>query len=418
MALKLNSLTNDVFAASAKNDDVVRLNNATTISRNDIVVSGRMVACEYVGRNLNKRPNQIEKYNSRLESEGIDYASYAALHRDNKLMFCATMANKALGKAAPESVEAVKRDPSYAKDDVFLRTMAAIDRDILTPLMFSVFDDVSAGGLMQWMPIPFGGTYQVDIRSNDVFLFEDSSFGAAKSTTKNYLYGKTVTLNPTAYSCNATIYWYRDVVNGDSGYYYSAIMRGMWNKIYAKFLGALKGAASGASYIPAGLTADTYTTANWITITEKVAAANGVEVSDLLAFGTRASLSNVLPVDGTGGAILGLQYGLGKEWFEEGFLPNAAGVDLVPVRPTIVPGTQNSTVDLLTLDDSIFIMAKAGAGYAPMYGAYFEGTPLQLTATPRETADLTIDINVTAMFDIKPVFASKVGLITSVYPTT
>lgn len=417
MALKLNSLTNEVFEASSQHDETVRV-NSTSISRNDIIASGRLIACEYVGNNLNKRKNQTEQYVSRLNGEGLDYATYAALHRDNKLMFCAAMANKAVGKPAPNSVKEVKNDPGYCKNETFLRTMAAIDRDILTPLMFSVFDDVSAGGLMQWMPVPMGSTYQVDIRSNDVFLFEDSSFGSAKSTTKNYLYGKTITLNPTPYSCNATIYWYRDIVNGDSGYYYAAIMRGMWNKIYAKFLGALKNAANGASFIPAGLTADTYTTANWINITEKVAAANGVEVSDLLAFGTRASLSNVLPVDGEGGAILGLQYGLGKEWFQEGFLPNAAGVDLVPVRPTIVPGTQNSTVDLLTLDDSIFILAKAGAGYAPMYGAYFEGSPLQLTATPRETADLTIDINVTAMFDIKPVFASKVGLITSVYPNT
>lgn len=417
MALKLNSISRDVFEVKSKNDTTVRFNSTKTISRNDIIASGRIVACEYVGSKLNDRKGQIEKYNSRLASEGIDYASFAKNHHENKLMFCATMANKEIGKDAPVSIDEVKNDISYATNATFLRTMAAIDRDVLTPLMFSVFDDVSAGGLMQWTPLSFGGTQQIDIRSNDVFLFEDSSFGSSKSTTKNYLHGKTVTLNPTAYSCNATIYWYRDVVNGDSGYYYAAIMRGMWNKIYAKFLSALKNAANGTAYIPEGLQATTYTTANWLAITEKIAAVNGVRRSDLLAFGTATALSNLLPVDGTGGAIAGLQYGLGEEWFTQGYLPKASAVDVVEVPPVIVPGTQNSTIQTMDFEDSIYIMAKAGMGYAPIYGAYFEGSPLTLTATPKETADLTIDINVTAMFDVKPVLASKVGVIKAVYPT-
>lgn len=182
----------------------------------------------------------------------------------------------------------------------------------------------------------------------------------------------------------------------------------------------LKNAVAAQTYIPAGLTANTYTTQNWIRITDLVAAANGVRVDNLMAVGTRSALSNLLPVDGTGGAITGLQYGLGEQWFTNGYLPKAGGVDLFPVTPSIVPGTQNSTLDTIDTGNDIYILAKGL--YKPMYGVYMEGTPITLTATPggtgnaQGTADFTIDINAGAMFDIKPVFASKVGVVTSVYP--
>ena len=122
----------------------------------------------------------------------------------------------------------------------------------------------------------------------------------------------------------------------------------------------------------------------------------------------------MLPTDGTGAAVVGLQYGLGEEWFRRGYLPNASGVQLLEVDPVIVPGTQNSTLDTIGLGDSIYITAKAGFGYAPIYAGYYEGTPLTVTMTPSETADFTVDINTQAMFDVKAVFGSKIGVITDV----
>ena len=412
--MKLNSIHRDLFDAAKLGSDVkVNASGDKTISRNDIVTTGRLVACEYIGAALNKRPNNADKYVTRLN--GMDYATAQRIHSDNKFLFCATQAYKMVGKEAP-TLEEAKRDLSLATDRTFLATMAAIDRDVLNPIAFRVFDDVSAGGLMRWEAVSFGGTAEITVTSNDVFLFEDSSWGSSRSTSKNYLYAKTITINPKLYSCNATIKWYQDVVNGDAGRYYAAIMNGMWNKIYAKFMQTLKNAAADPAYIPAGLTADTYTTLNWANVTKNVAAANGVLRKNLLAYGDITALMNVLPVDGNGGAIVGLQYGLGEEWFKQGYIPNVGGVDMVEALPVIVPGTQNSTLAEISTGNSIYILAK-GTAYAPMYGAYYEGSPITLTATPSETADFTIDINVTAMFDIKPVFASKVGVITSVYPT-
>lgn len=346
--MKLNSIHRDLFDAAKIGSDVkVNASNGKTISRNDIVTTGRLVACEYIGAALNKRPNNADKYVTRLN--GMDYATAQRIHSDNKFLFCATQAYKMVGKEAP-TLEEAKRDYSLAKNATFLATMAAIDVDVLTPIAFRVFDDVSAGGLMRWEAVAMGSTAEITVASNDVFLFEDSSWGSSRSTSKNYLYAKTITLNPTPYSCNATIKWYQDVVNGDAGRYYAAIMNGMWNKIYAKFVQALNNAAANTTLIPAGLTAATYTTANWLNITTKVAAANGVRRENLLAYGTAQALANLLPVDGTGGAIVGLQYGLGEQWFMEGYLPKAGGVDVVEAHPVIVPGTQNSTLAEISTD--------------------------------------------------------------------
>lgn len=432
--LKLNSISKDIlFAndlANETNEQKVRVNSGDKpieTTRREIVASGRLVACEYLGNLINSESTKGEKYVSRMASLGlgdVDYASYAKAHKEKKILFCAALADKAAGRSTTiKSYDDFKKNHIvYANDATFWKANAAIDQDILTPIFFDVASSVGRG-LMDWEPVPLGVTKVINVPSNDVFFFEDSSFGSVRSTTKNYLYATSVSLTPKVTACNVTIKWYQDLVNGDAGRYYASIMRGMYSKIYSRLIGLLSAAVSDTKYIPAGLTADTYTTSNWLNITDLVAAANGVRVADLVAIGTRSALSNVLPIDGTGALVAGLAYGLGEQWFTNGFLAKAGQVDLLPVSKSIVPGTQNSTLDTIDTGDNIFILAKGGYGYRPMMGVYAEGSPLILSANPlgatgsaQGTADMTIDINVSAYFDIAPIFASKIGVIESVYP--
>lgn len=420
--LKLNSISSKVFFADDASENKIAVNNKT-LSRKAIVSTGRLVACEYIGNLINnqRKANKdfgVEEYVSRLNGTDYDYPTLQRKHVEKKLLFCAAQACKMTGQDAPENFEEFrKQSMRFAQDPVFLRTMAAIDRDVIQPLYMAVIDSVGMS-LMQWEAIPFGGTKEVNIGSNDSFIFEDTSWGASHSATANYLYAKTLTLNPAPMVCKAKIKWYQDIVQGDAGRYYAAIINGMYSKIYAKMIRAFKAAVAG-SYVPEGLKATTYSTQNWLAISDKVAAVNGVLVDNLMAIGARSSLSQLLPVDGTGGAITGLQYGLGQEWFRNGFLPKAGAVDLFAVSPVIVPGTQNTTIDTIDTGNDIYILAKRG--YAPIIGGYYEGTPIDLVATPAPdagvmgTADFTIEINVTATMDAKPVFASKIGVIKSVY---
>lgn len=414
--LKLNSISNAQFEVKNDNDAKFR-SCGRAISRNDIISVGRLVACEYLGNMLNQTKHEGEdKYTSRLNSAKLDYATLAKDFADARFIFCATVAYKARGVEAPASLEAAKRDMSLAGDQNFMNAMAAIDREVLEPLLFDVFDDAS-GNMLQWETVAPGATKEITIQSNDAFLYEDSAWGSGHSTSKNYLYAQTITMTPKVKSCNATIKWYQNIVNGDPGWYYGALMRGMWNKIYAMFVGGLNKAAANTKYMPSGLKATTYTTENFLKISQNVAAANGLTRRDLVAYGTAIALNNIVPQD-TQGAILGMSYGLGEQWFYNGYLPRAGQVALVEVLPAIVPGTQNSTLKQIFPDDVIYIAARGGIGYAPMYGVRMDGSPVTITATPsggngmaQGTADFTIDINVGAMFDIAPVFASKVGMI-------
>lgn len=419
--LKLNSISQNVFFANDVQENKIAVNNKS-VSRKSIVATGRLVACEYVGNLINAKRKamsdlSIEEYQSR-NNTGYDYAALSRRHTEKKLLFCAAQCCKITGEEPPATFEEFRtQSMRYAKDENFLRALAAIDRDVIQPLYMAVLDSVGMR-LMQWEAIPFGGTKEIDIGSNDTFIFEDTSWGASYSATNNYLYAKTITLNPAPMVAQAKIKWYQDIVQGDAGRYYAAIINGMYSKMYAKMLRAFQVATEG-SYIPASLKATTYSTQNWINIGDKVAAVNGASVEDLMAIGTRSALSQVLPVDGSGGAMTGLQYGLGQEWFRNGFLPKAGSVDLFAVSPVIVPGTQNTTLDTLDTGNDIYLIAKRG--YAPMIGGYYEGTPIDLVATPdtvrgvQGTADFTIVINVTATMDVKPVFASKIGVIKSVY---
>ena len=211
------------------------------------------------------------------------------------------------------------------------------------------------------------------------------------------------------------IKWYQDIVGGEAGRYFAAFMRGAYNKMYAVMLERFRAAINNSRYSSSVLTFDSYSAANWNTAIMKAAALNGVRRNNLMALGTLTALSNVLPTVGTDGVIAGIQGMVGEEWVRNGFLGNVAGVDLVEYGLAVVPGTQNHNPQFLSLDDgeeseSIYIIPRVG--YAPMVGVKAIGSPITITFDPEETADMTINISETIVFDIQPAFSQKIVKIT------
>ena len=97
-----------------------------------------------------------------------------------------------------------------------------------------------------------------------------------------------------------------------------------------------------------------------------------------------------------------------------GFLAMAGRVPLVEVQQAMVPGTVNTLGRMIFPTDQIFIAGRVGQALAPMYGAFAEGSPVTIELTPSQTALFEIDIEVTAVFEISPIFASKVAVINNV----
>lgn len=403
MNLSLNSLSQDLFKSNGQN-------KIGTLSRDDIVAVGRIITKEYNGCETNKLRKNNE-YQRILQNDS-EYAQLSQKHKQNKLLYCAACAYAVQGKEAPTDYNQVMNDARLSKDPIFLATMAGIDTDIITPLLPAVISD--AGGLlMQTTTVPLGQTKEITVHSNDIFLFEDSSWGAGRSSQKNYLYDNTVTLIPTPRQANATIKWFQLVANDtDIGWYYNSIMSGMYSKIMALYTSAMQAMVDDVKYIPDYLKFTSYTSENWANAVVGVQAANNLPREQLAAYGDYRALSKVLPQGTASDAAL--TYGLGLEWVKRGFLGEVGGVPLFEVTNALVPGTVNTTGQFVYPAHTIIIAGRPGAAYAPIYTAFAEGSPMTIEMNPSQTANYTIDISVTAVMDTKVVMGSKISAITGV----
>ena len=137
--------------------------------------------------------------------------------------------------------------------------------------------------------------------------------------------------------------------------------------------------------------------------------ANGIPRDQLMAFGDYRDLQKVLPLGTPSDAAL--TYGLGYEWMRNGFLAVVGGVPLFDVEPAMVPGTVNTTGDMLGMKGLILISGRIGRAYAPIYTAFADGSPLVIEMEPRETGDTSLYIDCTAVMDTKIVMGSKVAAI-------
>lgn len=410
MNMRLNNLDRGLFAYRTANDETIG-SGANKISRNQIIASGRVCAAEYMGKAIS---GNTGSFKSKFEGQKTDYATMSKKHSEEKFLFCAARAYAACGAPAPESFEQVKNDRSLWKDNVFLRTLARIDMEVITPMLFDVFNDLG-GSMFNMSSIPFGSTREIVVDSNEVFLWEDGSLGSGHSTTKNYLYQDSITLNPRLFNANATIKWAQLMANDsgmDTGHYYAALIRGMWSKIMAITTNALTDTATQAQYVPSYLRFNSYNSANWAAATTAVAVANGVPRDRLMAFGQYSALQAILPSGTPSDAAL--TYGISEEWVRNGFVGMVGRVPLYEVLPAMVPNTINTTGDLIGLGDQVFITARVGDALAPVYVVFADGWPVTLEYTASETANFTIDILMSTMMDVKPIWGGRIGILDNV----
>lgn len=174
MSLRLNNVPKEIFKSKGPS-------NSRNITREDLVASGRLVACEYAG----KACNCIHKNNeyTPMLKDDLTYAALTKGHKEKLLMFCAGKAYAAQGKDAPSEYSEVANDLSLAKNQTFLATLSGIVREVITPLL--PYTIANAGGmLMETSTVPLGQTKEIVVHSNDIFLFEDSSWGANRSASE------------------------------------------------------------------------------------------------------------------------------------------------------------------------------------------------------------------------------------------
>ena len=403
---RLNSISNSLFAYKTNTADVIKLNGANgkvrNLNRDEIISGCRLATLEYFGKLSETDKENVVKFNSKL---GEKYNSFQKGIWEDTVLYCAALANKTVGIEPYSSMDQVSADRSLYKNETFWKALAYISQEVITPLFPEVIPSATER-LIDWgANTRLGESRIVEIESNDFFVFDDDSWGAVSSKPYQYLYKAQIAITPKPYTAKTKIKWYQDIVGGEAGRYFAAFMRGAYNKMYAVMISKFKTALDNAKYMPEGFKFDSYSQDNWNKAIMLLEAVNGVRRDQIMALGNLSALSKVLPTVGTPAVAAGIQGLIGEEWVRNGFLANVAGVDLIESSLGVVPGTQNYNPKFIGLDDKIYLMAKVGR--APMVGAMAEGSPITIDFTPRETADMTIDISETIVFDIAAAFSSK-----------
>ena len=399
-SLKLNNAPASLFIGSSSDE------------RKDLVAGGRLLLSEAHGRKAAEVRG--EKFETRLNDAKYQETNEKLTQRT--MLFCAKIAATAKGEDAPaDYAEFLKGGRKWASDPNFLRCLQGITSEVIAPLL--PYTTSNALGALAFVDkVGIGQTYEVNVLSNDIFLFQDSSWGASRSVPKNSLYSKSITINPKPRSAAAKVKWYQLVGNeqggADIGRYYLALAGGSNNKILALWNGAMTTGVSNAAFVPTYLKKSGYNTANWIALAKAVSQANGLPRESIIAYGDWAALSKVLPSGTAQDAAL--TYGLGPDWFSKGFLGTCMGVPLAPLQNTYVAGQVNlaSPTEMLSAS-TIYMLPRAGEGFAPVY-IIFEDDPIVLEMSPDQTADMTIDINMTISVEAKGVFGSKIGVMSSI----
>lgn len=398
--LNLNSVSNEVFAING-NDQ-----------REDIVAKGRVLFYEHALKG--KMAILSAKGQNTTVQRTMNDRGYKQLNEQfqrESLLYAAKLACASTGKKAPESWEEFKRNGGeYYGNARFYAVLQGIWQEVIIPILPAVYSE-ALSDFAETVEIELGQTYAVSIGSNDIPVFQDSSWGASRSVPRNRFYSRDYTLNPTPKSCWITAKWMQLVgTNMDFGVFFANMVAGMYAKTMGMWNEAMTTATEDTSLIPTNLNF-TFNNQNWVKGANKIAALNNTTISDVFATGGIVALSKVLPNTVTGSTNVNMDAAiatlLGADYTKAGYLGEFMAVRLMPMRDVIIPGTQNTTVETMLSENDIWMLA--GNGRKPLTIGYTSGTPISIEMDPTRAADFEIGINLTIALDSVATFASKIA---------
>lgn len=398
--LNLNSVSNEVFAING-ND-----------RREDIVAKGRVLFYEHALKGkmaILSAKGQNTPVQRTMNDRG--YKQLNEQFQRESLLYAAKLACASTGKKAPESWEEFKRNGGeYYGNARFYAVLQGIWQEVIIPILPAVYSE-ALSDFAETVEIELGQTYAVSIGSNDIPVFQDSSWGASRSVPRNRFYSRDYTLNPTPKSCWITSKWMQLVgTNMDFGVFFANMVAGLYAKTMGVWNEAMNTATEDTSLIPTNLNF-TFNNQNWVKGANKISALNNTTISDVFATGGTVALSKVLPNTVTGSTNVNMDAAiatlLGADYTKAGYLGQFMAVRLMPMRDVIIPGTQNTTVETMLSENDIWMLA--GNGRKPLTIGYTSGTPISIEMDPTRTGDFEIGLNLTIALDSVATFASKIA---------
>lgn len=411
MKLSMNSINPDLFRVSAS-DSVGK-----DQGRANIVAAGRLLAYEYARKGTNALRTALGNKDNQLAAAMTDaeYREMNSKFQSAHLVYAANQADAMLGKVGPKDFEEFKRrGQEYYKNSMFLKVLMGIYQEVMTPILPRVYSE-AVSEFAEVVEVGFGETYELTISSNDIVIYSDSAWGASRSVPRNRFYEKQYTLNPTPRTAQINAKWTQLVGNGtDFGKFFANLAAGMYAKTMGLWNSVMATAIQDTSLVPANLST-TFSTQNWVKLANRLSAVNSTAISNIFALGSYPALAQVLPADVTGSTNVNMDAAiatlLGADYTRTGYLGEYMAVMLRPLIDVIIPGTQNTTVQTMLPDDTIYMMA--GNGRRPLAIAYNRDTPITFEASePEKAGDMEIAINSTIALDCVAIFADHIGVCT------
>ena len=407
--ISLNSVDQSIFRVSAAND--ADLSQA----RADIIAEGRTLFYEHARKGQSAIHGAM-KLNSDLAPEAISAKQYGELNKlfqSEMLLYCAKKCCEVTGETAPESFDEFKRQGQrFYGNSAFYRVLQGIMQEIINPILPAVYSE-AVGVFADTVEVGFAETYAISVESDDIVLFQDSAFGASRSVPANRFYTKDFVLNPQPKTAEIRMKWHQLVGNNtDFGRFMANIVAGLYAKTMAMWNAAMVVAAADTTLVPSGLTYN-FNATNWVTLANKLAAANNTSISNIFATGNAVALAKVLPTQVTGSTNVNMDAAiatlLGADYTRSGYLGEYMAVRLLPLMDAVNPLTFHSSVT--TMLDSTKIWMMSGNARKPMTVAFNRDTPITIEVTPERTASFEFILNLTTALDMVAVFSSKMGLI-------
>lgn len=405
--INLNSVSADVFRVNA---------SAGEAQRADIVSKGRVLFYEHAltGKEAMLAVNG-------LHSTGISHMLSANGYKDlnekfqrEQLMYAAKICCAQTGETAPADFESFKRNGQlFYGNAAFYRVLQGIWQEVVYPILPNVFSE-AVDFFAETVQVGFGETHTISIGSNDIPIFQDSSWGASRSVPRNRFYSKDYTLNPQPKTAQITAKWHQLVGNNtDFGAFFANLVAGMYAKVMGMWNQSMTLAAADTTLIPTNLN-QTFTNQNWISLANKLSTINNVGLRTIIATGSPVALSKVLPTQATGSTNVNMDAALamllGTQYNSTGMLGEFLGVRLMPLRDAASPLKLNTEPTTILSANDIWMLSAAGR--KPLTIAYNAETPITIEIDPTRTADFEMGINLTTALDSVATFSSKVGHIT------
>lgn len=408
--LNLNSVSPSVFEYRENGT------NSTRTARDEVVSEGRALFYEHArkGRDaIYLASKRAVDNTTRMTDKAYKQAN--EVFQKDLLLFCAKKACDEEDMDAPETLDEFKKNGAfYRKNEKFMRTLQGIIQQIITPILPAVYSE-AVSTFADVVEVGFAETYALSVTSNDIPIFQDSAWGASMSVPFNRFYERSITLNPQPKAATIAMKWHQLVGNGvDFGAFFANLVAGMYAKTMGMWSAMMTAAASNPALIPTGLTG-TFSSLNWVSIVNKLAAVNNTAPNNIMGFGNMVALAKVLPTNATGSANADMDAALsmllGRDYIRDAQLGEFMKVRLMPLMDAVVPGTQNGNVTTILPDDQVWLMAANRR--KPLTICYNSYTPIEVELEPRETTGaFEYVLNLTIALDSAAVFAAKVGMLT------